>query len=61
MRFVRQSLHLLIGLLATAFVAAAASWIWPAASHWIWIVAYVAMAVLALRELTKLMRSRSGE
>ena len=61
MRFVRQMVHLLIGFLATAFVAAAASWVWPAASHWIWIAAYVAMAILALRELTILLRTRSGE
>jgi len=61
MRLVRQILHLLIGLLAAAFVAAAASWAWPAASHWIWIVAYVVMAGLALRELSLLVRARSGE
>ncbi len=61
MRFVRQSLHLLIGLLAAAFVAAAASWVWPAASHWIWIAAYVVMAILALRELAVLLRKKPGE
>ncbi len=61
MRFVRQIIHLLIGLLAAAFVAAAVSWAWPAASHWIWIVAYVVMAVLALRELSLLFRARPGE
>jgi len=59
MRFVRQMVHLLIGLLATAFVAAAASWVWPAATHWIWIVAYVAMAILALRELVKMLRTKA--
>jgi len=52
MRFVRQIVHLLIGLLATAFVAAAASLVWPTASHWIWIAAYVVMAIVALRALT---------
>ena len=61
MRFVRQCLHLLIGWLAIALVAAAISWIWPAASHWIWIAAYVVMALLALREVAGLMRGRSGE
>ncbi|MBJ7501185.1 MAG: hypothetical protein JHC57_15630 [Sphingopyxis sp.] len=60
MRFARQIVHLLIGLLAMAFVAAAASWIWPAASHWIWIAAYVVMVVLAFRELIMTLRSRPG-
>jgi len=57
MRFARQIVHLLIGLLATAFVAAAASWVWPTASHWIWIAAYVVMAILALRELAMARRA----
>ncbi len=61
MRFVRHLLHLLVGFLATAFVAAAASWIWPAASHWIWIAAYVVMALLAVRELIVMLRKRPGE
>lgn len=60
MRFARQIIHLLIGLLATAFVAAAASWAWPAASYWIWIAAYVVMAILALRELIMTLRTKPG-
>ncbi|GAO78611.1 hypothetical protein [Sphingopyxis sp. C-1] len=60
MRFVRQIVHLLIGLLATAFVAAAASLVWPTASHWIWIAAYVVMVVLALRELIMRQRTKPG-
>jgi hypothetical protein len=61
MRFVRQLFHLLIGLLALAFIAAAASWMWPEDSSRIWFFAYAAMGGAAFWELVGMLRNRNGE
>ncbi|MDK2760972.1 MAG: hypothetical protein KYX64_06390 [Sphingopyxis sp.] len=61
MRFGRQLFHLLIGLLAFALLAAAASWMWPEDSSRIWFFAYAAMGGAAFWELAKMFRDRNGE
>lgn len=41
-----ELLHIAVGLVGTAFIAAAATWGVPVAEDSIWTVAYVAMAVV---------------
>ena len=61
MRFVQQIIHLLIGLLAIALIAAAAGWVWPSLSSRIWLLAYAVMAGHVLWELIGMLRNRNGE
>ncbi|WP_152998670.1 hypothetical protein [Sphingopyxis sp. H115] len=61
MRFLRQLLHWLVGLLGLAILAATASWIWPEDSRQIWFLAYAAIAASVFWELIDKLRNRNGE
>ncbi len=48
--------HILIGLVATALIATAANWIWPAQTQLIWAAAYVVMALVILKDVVRPVR-----
>ena len=56
MRLIKYLPHMLIGLVATALIAAATSWIWPTRTWLIWTVSYVVMALIILKDILRAVR-----
>jgi hypothetical protein len=48
MRVLIEVVHIVIGLIAAALIAAAAAWSYPRATDDIWLVAYVCMIAVVL-------------
>lgn len=61
MRFAKYLPHMLVGLAATALIAAAANWIWPAQTWLIWTVAYMVMALVILKDVVRAVRDTPNE
>jgi predicted transporter len=57
MRVLIEVLHIVVGLIAAGLIAWYAAWSYPLAGRDIWLVAYVAMAAVALMGIGPLRRA----
>ena len=57
MRVLLETVHIAIGLLAAALMAAAGAWAYPQARGDIWLVGYAAMVAVALMGIGPLRRA----
>lgn len=57
MRVFIEVVHIAIGLIAAALIAAAAAWSYPRATQDIWLVTFVAMALVVLMGIGPIRRA----
>ncbi|TGX53987.1 hypothetical protein E5A73_07595 [Sphingomonas gei] len=57
MRVLIETVHIVIGLIAAALIAAAAAWSYPRATDDIWLVTFVAMILVILMGIGPIRRA----